>query len=380
MTGNPQRIPQFSTAGRRSRRSICRLGMTLVELLVVIAIVSILIALLLPAVQTARESARRIQCVSHLRQLGVALHNHHAAVGHFPTGADVRSDEVNPFFSDLAYANGLTLLLPYLEQNNLRELYDFDQPWHMQHPHVAGTVIPLFVCPSNDIKPNPLQEQTVVFFGALVRSPLGRGSGLMGLTDYILSKGVSDAFCDDPHMIPDAERGMFEYRIVVSAKDIVDGTSKTYAIGEGAGGSHWPLCADPGCSEPNEGLPEPTIELNSGYHFAKQWWIGAGNAQVLQSRMKFSSAGHLGCTLERLNKWPVTQFLFDDSAPPMMCAGTATRGSANTHRVPNFRSDHPGGGNFLLADGSVRFVNDGIQIDVYRGWSTIAGTEVLRPE
>jgi prepilin-type processing-associated H-X9-DG protein len=78
-----------------------------------------------------------------------------------------------------------------------------------------------------------------------------------------------------------------------------------------------------------------------------------------------------------LNKTPITHFLFDDSAGvgPENCPGTLTR-AANTHRVPNFRSDHPGGGNFLFADGSVRFINEEIDESAYRAHSTISGGEI----
>jgi len=351
-------------------------GFTLVELLVVIAIIGILVSLLLPAVQAAREAARRTQCVNHLRQLGIALHNHHGTIGAFPTGAEVRSDDTQFFFAELAFANGFTLLLPYLEQENIRRLYDFEQPWNMQRADVAATVVSVLVCPSNAVKPNPIEEKTVLVLAALMNSPLEQGRGLMGLTDYVMSKGVSDAFCEEPKRIPRSARGMFDYRIQVRVRDILDGTSKTFAVGEGAGGLHWPLCADPQCSAANEGLPSPPAEVSQTDHYARQWWIGAGNASWLQARAQFSAAGHLACTLEPLNKWPVTQYLFDEAAPATVCEGTLTLGAANTHRVPNFRSDHPGGGNFLMADGGVRFVAEEIQLQLYRSLSTIAGSEV----
>jgi len=350
--------------------------MTLVELLVVIAIIGVLIALLLPAVQAARESARRIQCTNRMKQLGIALHNHESALGHFPTGSDVRSDSTNPLFKDLAFANGFTLLLPYLENQPLRDRYQFDQPWHFQDPDVAAMPVVEFVCPTNDVKPNPVQELVIFELAALLGSPLAQGEGLMGLSDYVFSKGVNDGFCEDGARIPADERGMFEYRVSARAAEVVDGLSKTIAMGEGAGGPHWPLCASPGCREPNEGLPAPPAELQNSPRYARQWWIGAGNARVLQQSTSIATAGHLACTIEPLNKWPVTQFLFDETADSTNCSGSLTSGASNPHRVPNFRSDHPDGGNFLLGDGSVRFVAEAIELPAYRAASTIAGGEV----
>jgi prepilin-type processing-associated H-X9-DG protein/prepilin-type N-terminal cleavage/methylation domain-containing protein len=350
-------------------------GFTLVELLVVVAVIGALVALLLPAVQAAREASRRIKCANNLRQLGVAMQNYHSAMRAFPTGTEVRADSSQSFFSEVAFANAFTLMLPFMEATNLQQDYRFDQPWHMQLPHVVAQRVSLFVCPSNDVKPNPFQEQSVLVFAALANSPLGRGEGWMGLTDYVLSKGVNDAFCNSPNLIPDNQRGMFDYRLRVRVADVTDGTSRTLAMGEGAGGPHWPLCADPGCQQPNQGLPQPPAELGSEPFYARQWWVGAGNAKVLQSAIKLSTAGHLACTLEPLNKSPVTQFLFDDSADPSQCGGTLTRGPANTHRVPNFRSDHPGGGNFLFADGSVHFLRQDIQQASFRALSTTSGEE-----
>ena len=119
----------------RARRSA---GFTLVELLVVIAILGILVSLMLPAIQRAREAARRSQCANHLRQLGVASHNFHDVHRVLPPAR---------YFDD--YASWCVLLLPYLEENNLYEAWDLNQPYYQQPDAAAReTLVPLFNCPT----------------------------------------------------------------------------------------------------------------------------------------------------------------------------------------------------------------------------------------
>jgi prepilin-type processing-associated H-X9-DG protein len=264
-------------------------------------------------------------------------------------------------------------MLPYLEEIALSEAYDYKKSWFRQDASLASTVIPTFTCPSNGDKPNPLLDNFVLFAANTIGSPLG---GTLGLTDYVFSKGVSDAFCNAPESTPDSQRGMFDYNLATRLATILDGTSNTIAMGEAASGPQWPLCTEIGCQEPDI---DPLPEFSTEPYYARQSWIGSGNVRTILRTFHWAAAGQLACTIEPLNKSPVTHFLFDDTNRAGDCQGTLSN-PANSHRVSNFRSDHPGGGSFLFADGSVHFVTDGIAMPVYRALSTVAGADAASPE
>jgi prepilin-type processing-associated H-X9-DG protein len=338
-------------------------------LLVVIAIIGALAALLLPAVQAAREAARRSQCVNNLKQLGVSMLNFEGARRRLPTGSVVKPDTqtAQVFGADGVFANGFTEMLPFFEQSNLAARYDFKKTWYMQDAAIAAAVIPLFICPSVGDRDNPTDDAFFEFAALTIRSPMGR---LLGVTDYVFSKGASDAFCRTPHETPPSELGLFDYNLAIRLASVEDGTSNTIALGEGAGGL---LCRDPGCTTPD--MPTPRPQYSADAYRARQYWIGSGNVRQIFAQFNWASAGHFACTVDRLNKQPVTQFLFDERAGPS-CQGTLSR-PGNTHRVPNFRSDHPGGANFTFADGSVHYVDEQADLVVYRARSTIAGSDLI---
>jgi prepilin-type processing-associated H-X9-DG protein len=174
--------------------------------------------------------------------------------------------------------------------------------------------------------------------------------------------------------------GLFNRGRGHSIADIIDGSSNTFAMGEAAGGEAWPLCHGIGCGGADiydftapDGLPFP----------ANVGWVDPdpGVADAIPDGLIKSS--QWASTQEILNKNPVTDtFYNEDYATPSIMArrctaqGTPTLASGG-HTTSNFRSDHPGGGQFLLADGSVRFISDQILPASYQAASTIAGGETV---
>ena len=212
-------------------------GFTLVELLVVIAIIGILIALLLPAVQAAREAARKAQCSSNLKQIGVAMHAYHAAVGSFPPGGLTMGDWRGP-----NYTNWAISLLPYIEQQNLYDSYDMDlENSNVANLQVCQTPISTYSCPSDaDALNVDVPDSGEARDGNL---KYARGS-YRGNSGRRLPGAYFDSFFN-VNMMPSGWRGPLH--VVGTAKDldgsdvtlstesiddISDGTSHTLAVGE----------------------------------------------------------------------------------------------------------------------------------------------------
>jgi prepilin-type N-terminal cleavage/methylation domain-containing protein/prepilin-type processing-associated H-X9-DG protein len=340
-------------------------GFTLVELLVVIAIIGVLVALLLPAIQAAREAARRSQCINNLKQIGIALQNYHNTHGKFPKGWLLRRNPEDFF------ANVNTTLLPYFEEESLHNLYDQEEPWHEQRREVGSTVIPLFNCPSSG-EENPLQHPVLAKI-------LGSSNSLFGTTDYAYCKGATDAFCLKPvplgaalkpGPIPKAVQGMFTIQWGVSMRQITDGTSKTIAVGDASGDPKWKVCHGRGCTAADL-KPEGTGQLPYAWF---PWIAGQPNSNPYFKNGEFVVTCLFACTVEPMNKYPVTDSYVDIRAYSAGDCRDSRDGGSNF--TSNYRSDHPGGCNFLMADSSVQFLSEDIHLAAYQARSTIAGEDI----
>jgi prepilin-type N-terminal cleavage/methylation domain-containing protein/prepilin-type processing-associated H-X9-DG protein len=336
------------------RKPCGRHGFTLIELLVVIAIIGVLVGLLLPAVQQAREAARRTQCQNNLKQFGLALHNYHDSHNSFPPGFILSIPNT--------YASANTLLLPYIEQGNLQGQYNMNLSWEFQSPAVARSVIPTFVCPSSASE-NPVDSVALQGLQS-VTGPLPVGT-TAGLTHYLYCKGSTDAWCFIPYQ--STASGLFNNNVVPRIRNVLDGTSNTFAMGEGASGRLWPMCHGAGCTIPLTRPGGGTWPADQG------WLIGTVNS------INFVQAGLMvvpsifGCTVDTLNKSPVT----DTSADITQITDCRASYNGGPHSTSNFRSAHEGGAYFLFTDGSVRWVNENIDKQNYQALSTIAGGEVI---
>ncbi|MEQ9411483.1 MAG: DUF1559 domain-containing protein [Fuerstiella sp.] len=324
-------------------------GFTLIELLVVIAIIAILIALLLPAVQQAREAARRTECKNNLKQIGLAMHNYSDVYGMFPLGGCAKPNSAGPpgFGLDISIG-AFASILPYMEQTNLKNLYIDTVPWEAQTPLVARTIVKPYLCPSNtgpDVDTNPV----------LASYPIGTE---IAASHYLLSKGATQGWCLDPAR--DSNIGMFALNLRTRFRDITDGTTNTLCVGEGATGGLWEVAAG---TAPNVPIPAPNGRVQQG------WIAPQPNPSSIQGLSGYTTGGNYGTTVWPLNKNPVVETLYDD-------AGLSNCNSTNDY-TSNFRSPHEGGGQFLLGDGSGRFISENIDQGVFNALGTRGNGEVV---
>ncbi len=299
-------------------------GFTLIELLVVIAIIGVLIALLLPAVQAAREAARRAQCSNNLKQMGLALHVYHGSHDVFPPGyisktltAQRNSPETGP-----GWGWG-TMILNDLEQRPLYNAVNFSLP--ITDPGsstVRTSALSVYLCPSSAGASGPVT--------------LYNDEDMVATDDLSPGQYVASAGQLEVEEFPSENNGIFYRNSRIGLRDIRDGSSLTLMAGE------------------------------RSRNVADATWVGViPGAEV--------------CTNP---KWPVRSC---ETANVMVLGHTGPSPDQTWVDVPNYRgagaddfwSLHPGGCNFLMADGSVRFVKGSVDPKIFSYLSTRAGSEIL---
>jgi prepilin-type N-terminal cleavage/methylation domain-containing protein/prepilin-type processing-associated H-X9-DG protein len=319
-----------------------RRGFTLVELLVVIAIIGVLVALLLPAVQAAREAARRAQCVNNERQIPLALIEFHDAKGYFPaarlgcdtTGEPAPGTDCGPSkpttYGEFAYhgASALVMILPYIEQQALYNQFQLDKiplwgagsTWYDAAPQSFKDAltkrIDMFVCPSdNELLPfSEYKHELSARAGEVAAGSYACVAGAQGPPNTTQLKYDND--------------GVFFYRRTFKIPEISDGTSNVMFIGETISGHK--------------------TENNN-------IWTN----------------GNRGNSTMRTTRTPLNTII----GPTVV--GTANTVTPDPGSHAGFNSAHPSGANFGFGDGHVIFIADSIDINTYRALSTRAGDETV---
>jgi prepilin-type N-terminal cleavage/methylation domain-containing protein/prepilin-type processing-associated H-X9-DG protein len=279
-----------STVGfTRIRRS----GFTLIELLVVIAIITILIGLLLPAVQKVRESAARAQCQNNLKQMGLALHNYHDANRSLPPGYTASVPYVDGANDTAPGWGWATYILPYLEQGNLYNQFNLSQS--IQNFPAIQAMLKLYLCPSDNYSTVPFAVTNAFSVSVVVAAPCS----------YAATCGSDASDVADPSGL-----GVFYRNSHVRLTDIIDGTSQTVMVGDRAWADSQGIWA---------GAPSGAV-LRPGPH--NPWQTATAPAP---------------CLVLAHNNWINIKTDADGG-------------------LDDFSSYHTGGVNLLFADGSVHFV------------------------
>jgi prepilin-type N-terminal cleavage/methylation domain-containing protein len=348
-------------------------GFTLVELLVVIAIIGILVALLLPAIQAAREAARRTQCMNSLKQLGLAAHNYLTAKKDVLPGGMFQEHKNGQYQGDTF----IVYLLPYLEEQAIFDRWDFvdrannscapgGSPCNPNSP--AGTVIPTLLCPSD----NPATRVKV--FNQPSNAAGMPFRGFFAVTSYAGNHGTKNYY---PEVSPTGPKsrddGMFyvwappgstagicydrpapkpcaRHEKGVALRTVTDGTSKTLLFGE-------KYNEDPIFDAMPSGVRHDLLI----HEFSLWGWTGGfrGTAHVTRSS---------GDYLQVINR-----------QTPESCRGAGDY-TCQDERLMTWGSGHPGGANFVLADSSSRFITDSISPALLVALSTRNGQETVSDE
>lgn len=310
-----------------------RRGFTLVELLVVIAIIGVLVSLLLPAVQAAREAARRMQCTNHLKQLALAAHNFHDVHRAFPPGVHQSLFPQGPRYRGVSL---FVKLLPYLEQGNLVDGWDEADPINNTVGGVASrtaTVLPVLLCPSDIIPENPIGSSSNRWYG--LTSYGGNGGSRSYDPQFASNDGIFFVTGQGSQTDLNARP--------IRMADVRDGLSNTLLFGER---SHF---------DPHHDSFAANLETPPGQFLNPMgsigWWAPSG--------------GRLAAGDVTLSAYaPINFRVPGNFQQGSLMVPPATDFSDylyyNDRRVSAFGSLHAGGANFALGDGSVRFLSESL--------------------
>jgi prepilin-type N-terminal cleavage/methylation domain-containing protein/prepilin-type processing-associated H-X9-DG protein len=339
-------------------RPIPRRGFTLIELLVVIAIIAVLIALLLPAVQAAREAARRSQCVNNLKQIGLALHNYHSNNNSFPMGSTMQPFNAPGDADGWSAWSAQALMLPYLEQTQVYSAINFNWACGTRGPTSTvinstayNTKINSFLCPSD---------------GNAGVSNINSYHGSMGATTYNVNTQTT---------------GIFAYQTSYNIAQVTDGTSNTIAFGEALVSDQTGTTKYMGNSTGNAGGGGG----QAGNKLDVSGMLPQVQADLATCSGWFNASG--GATGGRGARWgwgSIGASLFNTVVPPNgggvvkwgACRMDCCLNSIHDHYT-NATSNHSGGANFCMADGSVRFIKSTISFPTYWAVGTRADGEVV---